>query len=1008
MADAELTFYSSIRQGAALAITRTDVVDPPAPVVPRVQLPVTLGYQATAGEDQPTAGTTLALLGPGDIVGLDTRTIVRTFPQPNDNEAEAGFLCYVDFDQVDLPWRYTPAALAGSVQQDPEASSDNLRPWLTLLVLAEGTDFDPKVDFRPAQGDEKLPQLMITHPGLLPDRKELWAWAHVQGQGALSGQALADAIAGPPGPLVARLLSTRHLKPSTAYTAFLVPTFQRGVLAGQGKAFNPNNDIDGLASAWNDNPTLPLQLPVYYSWRFQTGTVSSFEQAISELSPVATLPAPVGLRNMDVADSGLPNVSATGSDAPMAMGGALQTPEQADVGDPNLDTNWVDALGALVDPSQQPLPVLVPSLYGRWYAAQNRLDYSGSSQNPPWFSRLNQDPRYRVAAGLGTEVVQRDQQALMAAAQEQASVMVNTVNRRRKIMQAGREVFASLWNRHLQGTANPQSVESILLVTAWVHGKILSCAGGGPPTPTILPIVTGSPFGGKLIPWRRPIRFFPIAPIIDKINNGGLIPHVDTPPNISTPEPTVGPSIPGGLPDPGITPIINTMSADQRLYWGCVIFWVARKLLSTQGGKYWWLLRRLLRLGLDLIELASTQGVSNLAVLQKLRDGTLLSGDILAIPKANNFMSVTQLPDPSQSDPNHWPTPRQPSSGGNDLDGGLFRTAAAALFDFVNGAPKPGRQIPKADIPGLVTCILNGLSPATTFVAYEQAIHVRNPTTTLAWQAPDQLEPILAPPTVSYPMWNRLAAISADWILPNVGDVPRNSVSLLETNQEFIEAFMVGLNHQINRELLWNGYPTDQRGTVFQQFWDPSGWVDGGGGVSVTGTRSFLDITEVRSWGPTSILGSHTGRNPTFEYLVLLVRGDVIKRYPNVIVYASKAVDQAGVVTIDDTQQMYPSFQAILTGDVAYYGFELTKEQARGSGSDPGWFFVLQEHPSEPKFADPKQPTSANSDNNFARSDYTLENGGQTAPPTAAVLAAKAFEPPHRAAILGSELLPSS
>ncbi len=1005
MADANLTFYSSIRQGAALAITRTDVVNPPAPVIPRVQLPVRLAYQATAGEDQPTAGTTLSLLGPGDIVGLDTRTIVRTFPQANDNEAEAGFLCYVDFDQVDLPWRYTPAAFAGSVQQDPAASTDKLRPWLTLMVLVEGTDFDPKADFRPAQGDEKLPQIMVKDESLLPDPGELWAWAHVQGQGALSGQDLADEIAGPPGSLVARLMSPRHLQPSTAYTAFLIPTFQRGVLAGQGKTFDPNNDVDGLASAWNDSMTFPLQLPVYYSWRFQTGTVSSFRQAISELSPVEQLPPTVGLRHIDVADSGLPNVSATGDDTPMGMGGALQTPEQADVLDPTLNTDWVNALAAFLD---QTAPVVVPPLYGRWYAVQDQLDGAGGTpQNPPWFSRLNQDPRYRVAAGLGTEVVQRDQQALMAVAQEQASVMVNTVNRRRKIMQAGREVFTSLWNRHLQGTN--KVVESILLVTAWLHGKILSCAGGGPPTPTILPVVTGSPFGGRLIPWRRPFRFFPIAPLINTINNGGYIPKADDPDGQATPPTIIGTAVPGGLPDPGVGTIISTMSSDQRLYWGCVIFWVARKLLSTQAGKYWWLLRRLLRLGLDLIQLASTQGVANVAVLEKLRAGTLTSLDIQAIPPQNNFASVTQ--DPVLGDPNTWtgaPTP--PTAGAKDsVQAAAFRQAAEALFDFVNGAPKLNPQIPKADIGGLVTCILNALTPATTFVAYEQAIHVRNPNTTLAWQAPDQLEPILTPPSVTFPMWQRLASISADWILPNVGDVPRNSVSLLETNQEFIEAFMVGLNHAINRELLWNGYPTDQRGTVFQQFWDPSGWVDGGGGVSVTGDRSFLDITEVRSWDPGSVLGSHTGRNPKFEYLVLLVRGDVIKRYPNVIVYASKAkLDDQNVVTIDDSQQMYPAFQAVLTGDVAYYGFELTKDQARGIAPDPGWFFVLQEHPSEPKFADPESPADSQADN-FLREDYAnnSNNPGGAAPPTAAVLAKVAFDPPIRAVLLGSELLPA-
>ena len=34
------------------------------------------------------------------------------------------------------------------------------------------------------------------------------------------------------------------------------------------------------------------------------------------------------------------------------------------------------------------------------------------------------------------------------------------------------------------------------------------------------------------------------------------------------------------------------MSSDQRLYWGVVIFWVARKLLISDGGKFWWLLRK--------------------------------------------------------------------------------------------------------------------------------------------------------------------------------------------------------------------------------------------------------------------------------------------------------------------------------------------------------------------------------------------------------------------------------
>ena len=41
--------------------------------------------------------------------------------------------------------------------------------------------------------------------------------------------------------------------------------------------------------------------------------------------------------------------------------------------------------------------------------------------------------------------------------------------------------------------------------------------------------------------------------------------------------------------------------------------------------------------------------------------------------------------------------------------------------------------------------------------------------------------------------------------------IPKNTISLLETNRDFIEAYMVGLNHEIARELLCNEFPTDLR-----------------------------------------------------------------------------------------------------------------------------------------------------------------------------------------------------
>ncbi len=40
--------------------------------------------------------------------------------------------------------------------------------------------------------------------------------------------------------------------------------------------------------------------------------------------------------------------------------------------------------------------------------------------------------------------------------------------------------------------------------------------------------------------------------------------------------------------------------------------------------------------------------------------------------------------------------------------------------------------------------------------------------------------------------------------------------------QDFSESNMVGLNHEMARELLWSEFPTDQRSTSFRQFWDTS------------------------------------------------------------------------------------------------------------------------------------------------------------------------------------------
>ena len=199
---------------------------------------------------------------------------------------------------------------------------------------------------------------------------------------------------------------------------------------------------------------------------------------------------------------------------------------------------------------------------------------------------------------------------------------------------------------------------------------------------------------------------------------------------------------------------------------------------------------------------------------------------------------------------------------------------------------------------------------------------------------------------------------------------------------------MVGLNQEMTRELLWNEFPVDQRATYFRQFWDISGIVPPEGGT--IDPETLRDILPVSQWSNTSSLGGNSPRPPPpggGERLVLVVRAQLIQRYPNVIVYALQGQISGGKVILSDVEK-HPVFNALIGPDVAFYGFDLTVNDARGV---PGWFFVLAEQPGEPKF--------------FFKDD---PNPGLKDPPadTAGATAAKLFENPFRIAIHGSVLLP--
>src|SRR6267378_5877392 len=161
------SFLPWLRQGLANQITAADL-DPN--IKTRPQITVELALQGDkldgSGVDSLPVAKQIALFGPGDIVGVDRRAIVRTEPRDGITNFEPNYLACIEFYDEDFPWRYTPAA--------PDLAKGRLRPWITLVVLSESEFTDGK-SFK----DRPLPYVDVSNMNAFQRADELWAWAHV-------------------------------------------------------------------------------------------------------------------------------------------------------------------------------------------------------------------------------------------------------------------------------------------------------------------------------------------------------------------------------------------------------------------------------------------------------------------------------------------------------------------------------------------------------------------------------------------------------------------------------------------------------------------------------------------------------------------------------------------------------------------------------------------------------------------------------------------------------------
>ena len=335
---------------------------------------------------------------------------------------------------------------------------------------------------------------------------------------------------------------------------------------------------------------------------------------------------------------------------------------------------------------------------------------------------------------------------------------------------------------------------------------------------------------------------------------------------------------------------------------------------------------------------------------------------------------------------------------------GRFRDAFAALGDRLQLTVAPEtRALVGFDLAPVAAALLQRTDPRRTVparIATIVRIDGRDFRTARPGMSVAPTEDrLVVEPRFDVPSYRYLARYDRSRFCPGIDEIPPNSVTILETNPRFVEAFLVGLNHEMNRELLWRTFPTDQRATTFRRFWDR---FDG-----------QPDIGAIDAFGA-GRLGSHlVDAEPK---LVLLLRGELLRRYPTASVYAVRATTAGRLSTAPGDVAM-PIFGGSFEPDIAFVGFDLADHELDDGN---GWFFVIQEQPTEPRFGldDPAAPATDDPAGwpQAAWSDTGLEPGAHILPSSieavglgglahAGAVAAAFFQQPVRVAIHARHLV---
>ncbi len=859
-----------------------------------------------------TGDAPFTLMAAADIGGIKPAAIRHLAPAPFARDAETTKLVHLDLHDPDLPWRYTPLPRVGDV----------VKPWLALLV---GTTEELRVE----GGSVTL----VTESVLQAhDLSQSHLWAHTQEAG---------------GSPIARIVSPRGTEPGVAgllpqreYVAALVPTFN--------DAGEPMWTAAGVQP-----PGQPL--PAFHSWRFWTAEAGDFETLATALSvPPARDVGKATLRyRRHIPEDGV------AIDAALEVRGAITSLQQVETPQQDvINAVWKD-LDTLNDEIEGTIGL---PHYGRpWLAEPDAVEVG-------WPRDLLDDPRFRGSAGLGVWMGVEAQEALMDAAVAQAGAL-REAGQRIGHLALGLLAGGRLWDRRM-----PTDPHQRLAVLGPMTAR-LPAAGGG----TVLEGVTAA--SSPLVPGQfssAAQRLLRDRTATTRHLAGGAVDRTGALIWANQREKPAG-RAPEGVPHVDAVAAQLGLPSIEKLFelddgWVEEVMAQVVELLDNYATKY----HESVAAGVDPVQLSQELAGSLLSELGNLLDArmgerglpcggsTMMEwiGSEFGLGMLALLRQVVaqdgprlQLEDLVRAAIRHCMARRQCEQLGERGRRGF------SCNDLVDHAPGPD---PRTQRP----IDLIGLSGVVS-----QAVDPRGPRPPAKVRLCSRLVGVdcatLVPPEypigLDFPAWGLLKQYDREWLLPGADSLAKDSVTALQTNPAFIDAFMVGINTQFMSEMRWRDLAVARTCTPLRMFW---------GQVDYVEHSRKADIEPLAEWAkapaePVGALSHQTiqphdpAGNPSGSRLVITFRSDLFRRYPATLVYLVKDDPDPGVRELRlkavpeldmpaDTpdadvwrrtrKHFGPVFAGTLTPELTFFTFDVAPSDLED------YWLVLDEPPAELRF----------------------------------------------------------